>query len=78
MAGKEFHRGTVRGKKLNLKVSVEVERCLYFFLCDDLVLLIAGVKLSAAGMSIKSLTTLKNKVIWILALLDSSDSHWRC
>ena len=34
-AGREFHKGTVRG--LYLKQSVE-ENCLYFLMCDDLVL----------------------------------------
>ena len=37
-AGREFHKGTVRGKKLDLKHSVEGENCLNFLVCDDLVL----------------------------------------
>ena len=43
-ARREFHKGIVRGKKLNLKQSVEGENCLNFFVCDDLVLAVDGVK----------------------------------
>ena len=57
-AGREFHKGTVRGKKLNLKQSVEGENCLNFFVCDDLVFAVDGVKYADEGMSIRSLTTL--------------------
>ena len=38
VAGREFHKGTVRGKKLDLKHSVEGENRLNFLVCDDLVL----------------------------------------
>ena len=37
-AGREFHKGIVQGKKLNLKQSVEGENCLNFLVCNDLVL----------------------------------------
>ena len=57
-AGREFHKGTVLRKKLNLKESVEVENCLYFLECADLNLVVDGVKYSATGMSFKSLATL--------------------
>ena len=57
-AGREFHKGIVRGKKLNLKQSVEGENCLNFLVCEDLVLAVDGVKYDDAGMSTKSWTTL--------------------
>ena len=34
-AGKDFHRGTVLGKKLNLNESEEVENCLNFLELDS-------------------------------------------
>ena len=40
-----------------LKQSVEEENCLYFLVCNDLVLAIDGVKYSAAGMSTGPLYT---------------------
>ena len=55
-AGREFHKGTVRGKKLNLKQSMEGKNRLNFFVCDDLVLAVNRVK--HEGMSTRSLTTL--------------------
>ena len=44
----------------------------------DLVLVVDGDKYSAAGMSIKSLATLLERVSWILDLLDLRDSHCKC
>ena len=58
VAGGEFHKGTVRGKKLDLKHSVEGENRLNFLVCDDLVLAVDGVKYADEGMSTKSYTTL--------------------
>ena len=58
IAGREFHKGIVRGKKLNLKQSVEGENCLNFLVCDDLVLAVDGFKYDDAGMSTRSWTTL--------------------
>ena len=58
VAGREFHKGTVRGKKLNLKNSVEGENRLNFLVCDDLVLAVDGVMYADEGMSTKSYTTL--------------------
>ena len=58
VAGREFHKGTVRGKKLDLKHSVEGENRLNFLVCDDLVLAVDGVKYADEGMSTKSYTTL--------------------
>ena len=57
-AGREFHKGIVRGKKLNLKQSVEGENCLNFLVYDDLVVAVNGVKYDDAGMSTRSWTTL--------------------
>ena len=57
-AGREFHKWIFRGKKLNLKESVEVENFLFFLEWADLVLVVNGVKYAVAGMSIKSLATL--------------------
>ena len=57
-AGREFHKGIVWGKKLNLKQSVEGENCLNFLVCDDLVLAVDGVKYDDGGMSTRLLTTL--------------------
>ena len=57
-AGTEFHKGFVRGKKLNLKQSVVGEICLNFLVCDDLVLAVEGVKCDDAGISTRSWTTL--------------------
>ena len=54
VAGREFHKGTVRGKKLDLKHSVDLN----FLVCDDLVLAVDGVKYTDEGMSTKSYTTL--------------------
>ena len=48
-AGREFHKGTVRGKKLNLKQSVEGENCLNIFVCNDLVFAVDGVKYADEG-----------------------------
>ena len=52
--GREFQSGTVRGKKLNLKESVNVENCLNFLEWTALVLAVDGVRYLAAGMSIRS------------------------
>ena len=57
-AGREFHKGTVRGKKLNLKQSVEKKNYLNFFVCDDLGFAVGGVMYADEGMSTRSLTTL--------------------
>ena len=57
-AGREFNKGIVRGKKLNLKQSVEGENCLNFLGCDDLVLAVDKVKYDDEGMSTRSWTTL--------------------
>ena len=57
-AGREFHKGIVRGKKLNLKQSVEGENYLNFLVCDDLVLAVDGVKYCDEGTSTRSWTTL--------------------
>ena len=56
-AVREFHKGTVRGKKLDLKHSVGGENCLNFLICDDLVLVVDGVKYTDEGMSTRSWTT---------------------
>ena len=53
-AGREFQSGTVRGKKLNLKESVDVENCLNFLEWAALVLAVDGVRNVEAGMSIRS------------------------
>ena len=50
-AGREFHKGYVRGKKLNLKQSVEGENCLNFLVCDYLVIAVDRVKYNDRGMS---------------------------
>ena len=54
--GREFQSGTVRGKKLNLKESVDVENsyCQNFLEWAALVLAVDGVRYLAAGMSIRS------------------------
>ena len=57
-AGREFHKEIVRGKKLNLKQSVEEENCVNFLVCDDPVLAVDGVKFCDAGMSTRSWTNL--------------------
>ena len=53
LAGSLFHIGIVRGKKLFLKVSVDVEYCLYWRLWwfAALVLEVTGVKYFEAGIS---------------------------
>ena len=61
-AGKEFHKGTVRGKKLNLKESVDGEKRLYLFEWVRLVLDVEGVRYWSAGMSIRLCITLKKRV----------------
>ena len=43
-AGSEFHNGTVRGKKLNLKDSVEGAKRLYLFEWVDLILDVERVR----------------------------------
>ena len=53
IAGREFHKYTVRGKKLNLKQPVEGRT-----VCDDLVFAVDGVKYADEGMSTRSLTAL--------------------
>ena len=50
-AGREFNKGIVQGKKLNLKQSVEGENCLNFLVCHVLVLAVDGIKYDDAGMS---------------------------
>lgn len=57
-AGREFHKGTVWGKKLDLKHSVDRENCLNFIVCADLVLAVAEVKYVDEGMSTRSWATL--------------------
>ena len=61
-AGREFHKGTVRGKKLYLKESVDGEKRLYLFEWVALVLDVEGVRYWSAGMSIRLCITLKNRV----------------
>ena len=61
-AGREFHNGTVRRKKLNLKDSVEWAKRLYLFEWVDLVLDVERVRYWSAGMSIKWCITLKKSV----------------
>ena len=51
-ARREFHRGTVRGKKLDLKHSVEGENCLNFLVGNDLVLAVDGVKDADEGLDL--------------------------
>ena len=78
-AGREFHNGIVRGKRLNLKESEEVEYCLIFLEWAALVLVVDGVRYMylAAGVSTRSSTTLYNRLIWIFDRLDSRVSHCR-
>ena len=59
---REFHNGTVCGKKLNLKESVDGAKCLYLLEWVDLVLVVEGVRYWSAGMSIKWCITLKKRV----------------
>ena len=61
-AGREFHKGTVCGKKLNLKESVDGEKCLYLFEWADLFLVVEGVRYGPACMPIKLCITLKKRV----------------
>ena len=49
-AGREFHNGIVRGKKLNLNESEDVEYCLSFLEWAALVLVVDGVRYLAAGI----------------------------
>ena len=65
-AEREFHNGIVRGEKLNLNESEDVEYCLSFLEWAALVLVVDGVS-----------TTLYNRLIWIFDRLDSSVSHCR-
>ena len=58
-AGREFHKGTVCGKKLNLKESLDGEKCLYLFELVDLVLVFRNW---SAGMSIKLFIMLKSQL----------------
>ena len=76
-AGREFHRGIVRGKKLYLKESVDVDICLNFLEWAALVLDVEGVRYLAAGMSIRSSTTLYRRLSCIFARLVSKVSHFR-
>ena len=54
VAGKEFHAGTVLGKKLYLNVSELIKYCRSFFEWSALVLVLAGDRYSSAGMSTRS------------------------
>ena len=74
-AGREFHKGTVRGKKPYLNESVDGEICLNFFESSYLVFVVEGIKYLSADMSIMLCTTLKKRVSLIFVLLDFSDSH---
>ena len=76
-AGREFHNGIVRGKKLHLNESEDVEYCLSFLEWAALVLVVDGVRYLAAGMSTRSSTTLYNRLIWIFDRLDSRVSYCR-
>ena len=76
-AGREFHNGIVRGEKLNLNESEDVEYCLSFLEWAALVLVVVGVRYLAAGISTSSSTTLHNRLISIFDRLDSRVSHCR-
>ena len=53
-ATKEFHKGTDREKKLNLKEFVNVEYCLNFLLYADLIFAVIRVSYLVAGTSTRS------------------------
>ena len=76
-AGREFHNGIVRGKKLNSKESEDVEYCLNFLEWAALVLAVDGVRYLEACMSIRSSTTLYRRLNCIFDRLDSRGSHCR-
>ena len=76
-AGREFHNGIVRGKKLNLKESEDVEYCLNFLEWAALVIAVDGVRYLEAGMSIRSSTTLYMGLSYIFDRLDFRGSHCR-
>ena len=61
-AGREFHKGTVRGKKLNLNESVDGEKRLYLFERVALVLVVESVRYWSAVMSIRLFITLTKRV----------------
>jgi len=54
-AGRVFQLGIVRGKKLYLKVSVDVEYWMYWSLWDDLGINFAGFKYGFGEIATRSL-----------------------
>ena len=63
------------GKKLYLKESVDVDICLNYLEWAALVLAVEGVRYLAAGMSIRSSTTLYRRLSCIFVRLVSKVSH---
>ena len=61
-AGSLFHIGIHRGKKLNFRVSVDVEYGRKRFVCGDLGMTRAGVRYGSGSMATRLFIILKNIV----------------